>query len=405
MRNYYLVLLLLITNLFSYAQQTLIKDSLKSEVLGQTRHLNLVIPDTVGMQPGKKLNVVYVLDGDNAFVNLVASQISFVTDMESDKGVPAYLVVGIESENTRMDDFIAKGEYRVTGRADLFLDFMSNELFPYIEAHYNLNNHRVCVGHSLGGSLCMHVLCNRDSMFNAYMLFSPNLIYEKHQLIRDFKTKNPDSLHKFVFIANGDAGELEQNYLKGVEELDSLITNSPQIDNFKIIFEYMSDVNHSESVPVSFGKAVKEYLGYSDGTPKEEERTALLSEEDYAIAVKKIYDNRRLYLGYQFYPEVYPLYNDWITVAGKNEQPDKVIQLAKWAISIYQNDFSHYIMYLAMSEAYMDKDDVKTALKACDDARRAVNLLRETVDPQTYEYALEEINTLVDEIKQAEKQL
>lgn len=56
-----------------------------------------------------------------------------------------------------------------------------------------------------------------------------------------------------------------------------------------------------------------------------------------------------------------------------------------------------------MSEAYMDKDDVKTALKACDDARRAVNLLRETVDPQTYEYALEEINTLVDEIKQAEK--
>ena len=271
MRNYYLVLLLLMTNLFSYAQQTLIKDSLKSEVLGQTRHLNLVISDTVGMQPGKKLNVVYVLDGDNAFVNLVASQISFVTDMESDKGVPAYLVVGIESENTRMDDFIAQGEYRVTGRADLFLDFMSNELFPYIEAHYNLNNHRVCVGHSLGGSLCMHVLCNRDSMFNAYMLFSPNLIYEKHQLIRDFKTKNPDSLHKFVFIANGDAGELEQNYLKGVEELDSLITNSPQIDNFKIIFEYMSDVNHSESVPVSFGKAVKEYLGYSYGTPKEEE--------------------------------------------------------------------------------------------------------------------------------------
>mgnify|MGYP007090184557 CR=1 FL=1 len=48
-------------------------------------------------------------------------------------------------------------------------------------------------------------------------------------------------------------------------------------------------------------------------------------------------------------------------------------------------------------------DDVKTALKACDDARRAVGLLRETVDPQTYEYALEEINTLVDEIKQAEK--
>ena len=403
MRNYYLVLLLLMTNLFSYAQQTLIKDSLKSEVLGQTRHLNLVIPDTAGMQPGKKLNVVYVLDGDNAFVNLVASQISFVTDMESDKGVPAYLVVGIESENTRMDDFITKGEYRATGRADLFLDFMSNELFPYIETRYNLNNHRACVGHSLGGSLFMHALCNRDSMFNAYMLFSPNLIYEKHQLIRDFKTKNPDSLHKFVFIANGNAGELEQNYLKGVEELDSLITNSPQIDNFKIIFEYMSDVNHSESVPVSFGKAVKEYLGYSYGTPKEEERTALLGEEDYAMAVKKIYDNRRLYLGYQFYPEVYPLYNDWITVAGNNEQPDKVIQLAKWAISIYQNDFSHYIMYLAMSEAYMDKDDVKTALKACDDARRAVGLLRETVDPQTYEYALEEINTLVDEIKQAEK--
>lgn len=403
MKNYYLVLLLLMANLFSYAQQTLIKDSVRSEILGQTRHLNLVIPDMTNMQPDKKLNVVYVLDGDNAFVNLVASQISFVTDMESDKGVPAYLVVGVESENTRMDDFITKGEYRATGRADQFLDFMSNELFPYIESRYNLNNHRLCVGHSLGGSLFMHALCDRDSLFNAYMLFSPNLVYEKLRLIRDFKTKSPDSLHKFVFIANGDAGELEQGYLKGVVKLDSLITNSPRIDGLKIIFEYLSDVNHSESLPVAFGKAVKEYLSYSYGTPKEEVRTALLSEDDYAMAIKKIYDDRRLYLGYQFYPEIYPLYNDWITVAGNNEQPDKVIQIAKWAISIYQNDFSHYIMHLAISEACMDKNDVKAALKACDDAKRTVDLLRKEVDPQTYNYALEEINTLIDEIKQVEK--
>lgn len=113
-----------------------------------------------------------------------------------------------------MDDFITEGKYRAMGRADQFLYFVSNELFPYIESHYNLNSHRFRVGHSLGGSLFMHALCDRDSLFNAYMLFSPNLIYEKLRLIRDFKTKSLDNLHKFVFIANGDAGELEQDYPK-----------------------------------------------------------------------------------------------------------------------------------------------------------------------------------------------
>lgn len=398
MKNFYLLLLFLIVNLSGFAQQTLIKDSIKSDILEQTRHLNLVIPDTTNIHPNSKLNVIYVLDGDKTFVNLVASQISFVTDMESDKGVPAYLVVGIESENSRMDDFIMKGEYRKTGLADKFLDFMANELFPYIAVRYHINNHRVCLGHSLGGSLFMHALCDRDSMFNAYMLFSPNLVYENHRLIHDFKTKNIDKLNKFVFIANGDTEELEQGYLKGINKLDSLINHSPKAENLKIIFEYLSNVNHAESVPVALGRAIKEYLDYSYGTPKEEIRTALLRESDYALAIKKLYDNRQLYLGYQFYPEVYPLYNDWIAVAGKNEQPDKVLQVANWGISIHKNNFDHYILHQARAEAYYEKNDIKSSLKACDDAKKSIERLRKTVDPQTYQYALEEINEMIDEI-------
>lgn len=78
------------------------------------------------------MNVVYVLDGDDAFVDLVAAHLAFVRDMDNE--IPAFLVVGIVSENTRMDDFMVGDPNRETGRAQKFLSFMSDELFPYIES-------------------------------------------------------------------------------------------------------------------------------------------------------------------------------------------------------------------------------------------------------------------------------
>lgn len=159
------------------------------------------------------MNVVYVLDGENVCVNLVAVHRAFIQDMEDE--IPFFLIVGITSENTRRNDFMVgegKGE---TKRVQKFLNFMSDELSPCIESRYHVIRYRVGIGHSLGSSLLMYALCERDSFFNTYMMFSPNLVYGQDRLLKSFKTKVPVKPDKFVYISSGETGDLEAGYKKG----------------------------------------------------------------------------------------------------------------------------------------------------------------------------------------------
>lgn len=113
-----------------------------------------------------------------------------------------------------------KGE---TKRAQRLMHFMSDELFPCIESRYHVTRHRVGIGHSLGSSLLMYALCVRDSLFNTYMMFSPNLVYGQDRLLKSFKTKVPVKPDKFVYISKGETGDLEAGYRKGVRRFDSLL--------------------------------------------------------------------------------------------------------------------------------------------------------------------------------------
>lgn len=399
MKLFLLLILIFALNSIGFGQKVIVRDTVKSEILRQTRHINVVVPAFPSRQSDCKMNVVYVLDGDDAFVNLVAAHLAFVRDMDNE--IPAFLVVGIVSENTRMDDFMVGDPNRETGRAQKFLSFMSDELFPYIESRYNVTRHRLGVGHSLGGSLLMHALCDRDSLFNAYMMFSPNLVYSKNRLLEDFKAKAPVKLNKFVYLSIGDTGEPETGYLKGIRRFDSLLLNSPVIKGFEAHIDYLTEVGHMESLPVSLGRSVKEYIRYSYGTPGEDVRMAMLAEDDFAKAFSKYYNDRQEYLGYRYYPGVYNLYNHWIVLAGMNGQPRKILQIADLAIKIHEGDSHRYILYLGKAQAYDDMNDTESALKACEDAMKSLQAEHDQYDKEDYKYAEEEINELISEIKQA----
>lgn len=400
MRLFLLYLFILALSMDGLGQQVMVRDTIESEILGQTRHVNIVMPALSVQLQNQKMNVVYVLDGDDAYVNIVAAHMAFVHDMDDE--IPAFLIVGIPSENTRMDDFMEGSRNGETGRAQKFLSFMSDELFPYIESRYNVTRHRVGIGHSLGGSLLMYALCERDSLFNAYMMFSPNLVYGKDRLLKSFKAKSPVKLNKFVYISNGDTGELEIGYVRGIRRFDSLLVSLPEIKGLDIHIEYLKGVSHMESFPVSIGRGVKEYVAYSYGTPAEDVRKALLAENDFAESFRKYYDNRQAYLGYRYYPGVYHLYNHWIVLAGMNAQPQKILQIAGLAIKIHQGNDHLYILYLAKAQAYDDMNDTASALKACEDAMRSLQSVRNQYSEEDYKYAEEEINAQITELKQAD---
>lgn len=402
MKRFLILMILTGATWLGFAQQQLIHDTIQSKILNQTRRINILLPDTLSMHPqNKKMNVVYVLDGYDTFVNIVGANLSFFSDMESDNGIPPFLIVGIASENTRHDDFIVAGESRKTGRAGQFLDFMSDELFPYIESRYPVTSHRIGVGHSLGGSLLFHALCDRDSLFNAYFIFSPNLIYGNSKLLKDFQANKSNRLDKFLYVSNGDTGELEQGFARGVHALDSLITDSPRKEGFHVRIDYFTDVEHHESLPLSIGRAVKEYLQFSYSAPGDSIFELILAKTNYAEAIKEYYQNHGSYLGYTFYPGVYGFYNTWIIYAFQNEQFKKALQALEWATELHRNDDDLYLLYIAKADAFNELEIKKAALAACDDALKSLQAVRGNFTQEDYKWAEKEINDKISEINQA----
>ena len=61
MKLFLLLILIFALNSIGFGQQIIVRDTVKSEILRQTRHINVVVPALPSRQSDCKMNVVYVL--------------------------------------------------------------------------------------------------------------------------------------------------------------------------------------------------------------------------------------------------------------------------------------------------------------------------------------------------------
>lgn len=152
------------------------KETIYSNALKENRKIWVYTAGNTSQynDPQKKLPVLYVLDGDAHFY----STVGIVQQLSQANGngiLPEMIVVGIENTN-RMRDLTPSLD---PTKRNPFLDFISGELMPYIEANYKAAPYKVLAGHSLGGLTAIDVLCHYPDMFNAFIAIDPSMWYEK----------------------------------------------------------------------------------------------------------------------------------------------------------------------------------------------------------------------------------
>lgn len=70
---------------------------------------------------------------------------------------------------------------KLSGGADRFLDFVSKELFPFLERRFRVKpGHRAVIGYSYGGLLATYALLTRPSLFQRFVIVSPSLWWDRH---------------------------------------------------------------------------------------------------------------------------------------------------------------------------------------------------------------------------------
>ncbi|WP_443944518.1 alpha/beta hydrolase [Pedobacter sp. AW1-32] len=218
---------------------------INSSILSETRILNIYLPEGYSPDSGKKYPVIYLLDGsaNEDFIH-ITGLVQYLTMIEF---MPKSIVVGIANIDRKRDFTFPtqiaddKKDYPTTGKSKHFIQFMENELQPFIQQNYKTTSTKTIIGQSLGGLLAAEILLKKPQLFNQYIIISPSFWWNNESLINDFQHtfKQPKVATK-VFIAVGAEGKImETDAKKFAETLES-----KKSQNLKIDFVPMPAENH-----------------------------------------------------------------------------------------------------------------------------------------------------------------
>jgi predicted alpha/beta superfamily hydrolase len=114
------------------------------------------------------------------------------------------------------------GDELQTGGGDRFLDFILEELTPWLAAGFPVDaDDRTLAGSSFGATLALHALFTRPGAFARYLAISPALWWAKGHLtgLEESYAKTHDDLDAQLYLCVGEAEEAQAPEVKMVSEL------------------------------------------------------------------------------------------------------------------------------------------------------------------------------------------
>ncbi len=170
---------------FIFQESTI--DSIYSNTLKETRSIYVQLPESYVVNANQKYPVAYIIDGE-VFLPTVRN----VLEYYSGGFMPEMVLVGISNAENRTRDLTPSKistKYGMpfndeNGEADNFLQFISEELIPYVESKYPVTNYRTLIGHSYGGLFAIYSLMHTPELFANYVSVDPSLDWDNELILK-----------------------------------------------------------------------------------------------------------------------------------------------------------------------------------------------------------------------------
>lgn len=219
--------------------------TIKSKILKEERSLWVGLP--TNYHKDSSYAVVYVLDAEHRFeLTYTLTKELF----ENQSAIPEVIVVGIPHIDRfhRMNDLTftdskvdAKSKEDTlgyfnssrTGNGLFFLQFLENEMLPFVNKQYSTNGFNTLMGHSIGGYFCAYILPIQKS-FSAFQIYDASIWYNDGDAIKHIQ-KGLDSNYKSnIFISKGIAfdgpREYVDHHLLMIDSLVTLLSDYPNLN-------------------------------------------------------------------------------------------------------------------------------------------------------------------------------
>ncbi|MEO9849523.1 MAG: alpha/beta hydrolase-fold protein [Reichenbachiella sp.] len=232
--------------------------TIESQHLDETRTLNIYLPNDYHPDSAAH-QTIYLLDGSahEDFLHIVG----LVQFFDLQLNAPPTIVVGIANVDRKRDftfhtdDAELKEQFPTTGGSAKFMAFVEEELQPFIQENYNVNQERILIGQSLGGLMASEILLKKPQLFSKYLIVSPSLWWDNESMYNQMDTlladQNFDNTE--VIISVGQEHPMMIKEAAGLYQSLALAEKK----NLKVHYQYFEKEDHATVLHVSIYEAFK----------------------------------------------------------------------------------------------------------------------------------------------------
>lgn len=207
--------------------------------------LNIYLPSGHHPDSQHRYPVVYLLDGS---VDEDFAHVAGVASLANSQGANRFqecVVVGIANVD-RTRDFTfpttVEKDRKVLpnmGGSAKFIQFLEEELQPFVQQNYSNSGVTTLIGRSLGGLLATEVLLTKPDLFTNYIILSPSLWWDDQSLLKQPPKISPAI--KSIYIG---VGKNEHHVMvKSAKNLSKKV-RAQQAEGLRVRYESFSEASH-----------------------------------------------------------------------------------------------------------------------------------------------------------------
>ena len=181
-----------------------------STILKEERLLQIHLPRDYDPRAEKRYPVLYCLDGEYCFASSVTT-VEQTVYFEEAEGVPAMIVVGIPNPSRECRDRdMFPGQTVGTG-SSRFLQFIKQEVIPFVDTHYLTDGTQHLMGQSSSGFFAWWTQLQEPTLFQGIIATSPSFATCRPYMVDEIQAHvNNENLNKaYLYLARGGLGREE----------------------------------------------------------------------------------------------------------------------------------------------------------------------------------------------------
>lgn len=335
----------ILSSYFSFSQTSL-QDNIvgsnlyiESEILEEKRLVQIYLPSNYE-ESEEKYPVVYLLDGQLFFNHAISLSNKF----RQSKLTPDFIIVGINTSYPQRFGHFSNG-------MDKFIEFMSEEMIPYIEVNYRTNNEKILFGWEYAGSLGFNNMLKNTIAFDGYLLASPFPIWDQIDNLDSL-----DSTNMMLYFSS--IGPDEFSVYHGTHKLDSCLSRKNISGIDWSYSELLNEEHHSTGYPTLYHGLRKYFKYYPEFQEDSFQKFIEAGGLDYADEYAKERSRK-----YGFSPEL----SSWskYTIIRSAIRADDYDHFREYSGQLVNEEFIHDLKYRALDIAdyYKKNEDYQDAIE------------------------------------------